>query len=103
MGKVFSKNKKEEEEDVEEETSDSEEECCGEEASKDKFKGMKKGLKPPSLGGGLGALGASAAPTSCVCRDLFVIPLPDPTQVKDLLAKGRVGGDEGETKGEDQV
>ena len=99
MGKVFSKNKKEEEEDVEEETSDSEEECCGEEASKDKFKGMKKGLKPPSLAVG----GASAASPSCVCRDLFVIPLPDPTQVKDLLAKGRVGGGEGETKGEDQV
>jgi hypothetical protein len=89
-----------------EETSDSEEECCGEEkASKDTFKGMKKGLKPPSLEGleigGLG--GGSASPAPCLCRDLFVMPLPDPTQVKDLLAKGRVGGDEGETKGEDQV
>ena len=120
MGKVISKfrKSKEEDEDVEEETSDGEE-CCGEDKlmtadeTSATFKGMKKkkgkkgklsvkGLKAPSLGG-LGGLGGNASPIPCVCRDLFVIPLPDPTQVKDLLAKGRVGGDEGETKGEDKV
>ena len=120
MGKVISKfrKSKEEDEDVEEETSDGEE-CCGEDKlmtadeTSATFKGMKKkkgkkgklsvkGLKAPSLGG-LGGLGGNASPIPCVCRDLFVIPLPDPTQVKDLLGKGRVGGDEGETKGEDKV
>ena len=97
------KGSKEDDEVEEEETQceDCGEECTCGGGAEDTFKGMKKGLKAPTVS--LGGLGGSAAPTPCVCRDLFVIPLPDPTQVKDLLAKGRVGGDEGETKGEDKV